>query len=98
MAALKDREKWSLVALPSNIAGPPVDIKHLEPTRKGYHGRYLPPLAAAWAAGEGAEESLYWVAYAAQMSKFVLPGASSSSPGGGAPGAEAAAAVAAARE
>ena len=99
MAALRDREKWSLVALPSNIAGPPVDIKRLEPTRKQYHGRYLPPLAAAWAAGDGAEESLYWVAYAAQSSKLAAAAGPGPGPGAGAvDGAERAAAVAAARE
>ena len=76
MEALADKEKWSLVALPNNITGPPVDIKRVEhltsqaSNRKGGKGRYLPPLAAAWADGDGAEESLYWVAYATQGSKL----------------------------
>jgi hypothetical protein len=70
MAALKDREKWSLVALPNNITGPPVDIIKVGQERQkssSLKKRYLPPLAAAWADGEGAEESLYWVAYASQV-------------------------------
>jgi hypothetical protein len=28
--------------------------------------KFFPPLANAWASGEGAEDSLFWVAYAAQ--------------------------------
>lgn len=59
--------------------GPPVDVTKLDDitdkdndlrdhrSNKGNKNKKLfPPLANAWAAGEGAEDSLTWVAYAAQ--------------------------------
>lgn len=65
IAALKDDSKWSLVGVPYNIAGPPVDIAQLnvesvEVNRNGrkilaVNGKKRPPLphlANAWANGE----------------------------------------------
>ena len=65
IAALKDKSKWSLVGVPYNIAGAPVDIAQLnvEPVEADRNGRNnlavngkrrlpLPHLANAWANGK----------------------------------------------
>jgi hypothetical protein len=55
--ALRNKSKWSLVAVPLNLTGPPVDIAALNlesdrEKRQGRKGRSDPRLASAWADGE----------------------------------------------
>jgi hypothetical protein len=56
--ALRNKSKWSLVAVPLNLTGPPVDIAALnlesdrEKGRIGRKGHSNPRLASAWADGE----------------------------------------------
>jgi hypothetical protein len=56
--ALRNKSKWSLVAVPLNLTGPPVDIAALnlesdrEKGRMGRKGHSNPRLASAWADGE----------------------------------------------
>ena len=72
--ALKDKSKWSLVGVPYNIAGPPVDIAmlNIEPVEVDRNGRGnvavngkrrlpLPHLANAWANGELIMSEIYCV-------------------------------------
>lgn len=57
--ALRNKSKWSLVAVPLNLTGPPVDIAALnlesdrEKGRMGRKGHSNPRLASAWADGKG---------------------------------------------
>ena len=57
IAALRNKSKWSIVAVPYNITGPPIDIATIKieekGMKKGKNGKRLhPPLATAWADGE----------------------------------------------
>ena len=57
IAALRNKSKWSIVAVPYNITGPPIDIATMnieeKGMKKGKNGKRLhPPLATAWADGE----------------------------------------------
>lgn len=73
MHALRSYE-WGLVIAPHDVTGPPINIKELSKINDNVlHGdatKLFPSPAAAWVSGKDSEESLMWIAYAAQPSKF----------------------------
>jgi hypothetical protein len=68
------KNMWSLVAAPHDVTGPPIDIVQLEKfndvaLNSKKSKKLFPGMAMAWADGTDADDSLWWVSYAAQTRK-----------------------------
>ena len=74
MNAIRSKNEWALVTAPHDVTGPPINIKELsKATDSQLHSdgiKLFPSPAAAWVSGKDGEESLMWIAYAAQPNKF----------------------------
>ena len=72
--AMRSKNEWGIVTAPHDVTGPPINIKELSKvidTQLQTDGTKLfPSPASAWINGKDSEESLVWIAYSAQRSKF----------------------------